>query len=192
MKKIITLALIVFSFTTFAESIYRPLGQFEYSGLSLSFARDVEVVPQQNRERVQELLAKNYECRLITTMFKCIKFIKELDLPGALAQKINNDWINTKVQFTKGERDPELKNDSEALQEWDVYDSVSINQEKVEKYEYYILNNDLHKAKIEMPSATYYPLIQNEKLLTFPVEKTLSNGKFNWKIYNVDVIFRKK
>ena len=117
-------------------------------------------------------------------------------MPGTLSDKISGDWSKVKVIFKKSASDPVLVNDAESLQEWDVYDSVGISfankKERAEMYRYYLLNSDLHKLKIETESDVYYPLILNEKQLSFPLETSVSSGRFNWRTYNIDVVFRKK
>lgn len=192
MKTILILTLLCFSFTSSADSLTRPEGLFEFSGLSVSQIRDFEVVPQQNTERVQQLLADHYECSMITSFYKCKKFLKDMDLPGVLASKINNEWEKTKVIFKKSASEPTLVNDADSIQEWDVFDTAVINQDRAEMYRHWVINGDLHKLKIETANNTYYPLLLNEKQLSFPTETTVSSGHFKWKTYNVDVIFRKK
>lgn len=189
----IAFTLLLLTFNAFAapQSMMRPEGLFEFNSLTVSQIRDYEVVPQQNTARVQKLLADHYECRMIGVFFKCQKFIRDLDLPGTLASKIHSEWEMSKVIFKKSATDPVLVNEAEVLTEWDVFDTVVINQERAEMYRYYLLESDLHKLKIEMPSATYYPILHSEKEMSFPVEKTVSSGRFNWRTYNVEVVFKK-
>jgi len=192
MKKLILLSIVLFSTSTFSQEL-RPDGRFQFTEVTTVQVRDVEIVPESNRDRYRALLEDNYQCELITEFFKCVKHLKDAELPLVLRQQIENLWLSKSIVFTLSPLSPALTNDAESLSEWKVFDKVTFSGKQVFEYDYLLLKgeNSIHKIAIRFPPEDMWAILENKKTLYLPVSKIVNTGRFNSRVYELALYFNR-
>lgn len=193
MKNLILVAIVIFSSKTYSQE-FRPDGQFHFSGVTTEQVRDIEVVPQSNIDRYYELTKKNYNCELIADFFKCVKHLKGSELPDNYKQQIINQWREKTILFTQSTNSPALLNDAESLTEWKVFDKVNFSGQQAFDYDYLQLKgeNSLHKIAIRFPAEDVWAVLESKKTLYLPHSKTITTGRFNFRVYELALYFTGK
>lgn len=152
-------------------------GVFVYTDVDVAHIRDVEVIPYQNSERYGELQKQGFTCEFIAGFYKCVKFIRSAQLPQDLEAKIHQTWVGKAYEFIPGAMSPKLKNDSESLLEWDVFDTVRTNSDVAYSYHYYLLDSAVHKIKINFPAGEQWFLIHGHRHISIYLKKVVRLGK---------------
>lgn len=199
MKKLILCSLSILSLNLFASEItsgvIRPEGLFKFSEVKVAQVRDIEVVPEINTQRYDELLKLNYQCQLVANFYRCVKFIKNVELPQSILTKITNESRGKTFEFTLSPMDPTQINESENLNEWIVFDSVQFNGELISEYHYYQLKGsdgtEVQKAFMCFENFPQWPVFVDSKTLFTPVHKGVTTGRFTSRVYELSLFFKK-
>ncbi len=193
MKKIILSLAVVLPLSLFANEPIQLNGQYMFNRVETAVVRDTELVPSLNTKRFNELVADKYNCYLRGDFFYCQKFIHGQDMPEALKNEMNSIWKGRFFEFIASSNSPSLTNESDYLMEWDIFDYVRFEGFPVSEYHYYLSKGEpeTHKIVLNFGSGQKWMIIQNEKSISTPVEKTIRISNFKSKIYSLDVFFTK-
>jgi hypothetical protein len=189
MKTILsTLALV--SLSAFAQEPYRLEGTFTYDSMELVQSRDVEVVPNQNSGRVDELRTDKYTCEYIAKFYRCVKFSSETTIPDRLVEQVKKEFQFELFRFKPSMNDMIITNDAPALTEWDIPDTVKTHKEEISQYHYYLLEGGIHKIKLPLKSEQWL-LVHNENKFSSHYMKTLQLDRWRMKEFVILVNFTK-
>ncbi len=192
MKKLILSLAVLLPLSLFANEPIKLDGQYMFSKVETSLVRDTELVPSMNTKRFNELVADKYDCYLRGDFFYCQKFIHGAEMPDALKNDMNMLWSGRFFEFIGTDNAPSMTNESEYLFEWDIFDGVRFEGFPASEYHYYLLRdgeNEIHKISINFASGQKWVVVQDEKSISLPVERTVRISNLKSKIYNVEVFF---
>ncbi len=181
MKTLLLLAAVSLTSLSHASEPYRLDGEFTYRNLELLQTRDVEVVPQQRSERVEELRQEKYTCERALTFYRCVKFIKNDQIPEQIKTSVLRRWETARVRFTRGPGNVILTNDAPSLTEWDILDKVRMGSQEVKKYHYYLLAGEIHKIKVPFATEEEWFLVHDERRIAAFALPATETGKFRFR-----------
>ncbi len=181
MKTLLIIAALSLPFLSQASEPYRLEGDFAYQNLELLQTRDVEVVPQQRSERVEELRQDEYTCERAMNFYRCVKFIKNDQIPDPMKASIVRRWDGVKLSFTRGPGSIILTNDAPSLTEWDIPDTVQKGPQEVRKYQYYLLERGIHKIKVPFKNEEEWFLIHDDRNMSGFALTATETGKFRFR-----------
>lgn len=183
MKTNILILLMFFSLSALGFAPIRLEGNFTFDSISLELSKDIEVVPASNKTRVEELKNDNFSCQHVAKFYRCSKFLKETTLPEALEREIRTLWVGKKISFKPSEADAVITNDSPAILEWDIPDTVKSGKDEVRKYHYYLLQSKIHKIKVPFNPDIQWLLIQDEGKISAHYLRTVQVDRWRMKEY---------
>ncbi len=181
MKTLLIFAALSLPFLSHGSEPYRLEGDFTYQNLELLQTRDVEVVPQQQIERVEELRQDKYTCERAMNFYRCVKFIKNDQIPDRMKSSLLRQWNGVKLRFTRGPGNVILTNDAPSLTEWDIPDTVRKGSQQVPKYHYYLLKDEIHKIKVPFQNEEEWFLVRDERNISGFALTATETGKFRFR-----------
>lgn len=182
----------LFSTITFASPVIRPEGIFSFSQTRIAQVKDVELVPRQHAARFKELVADGYSCYSADQFYRCSKFIKDVELPSYIQREMEGRFSWKTFSFIRSANAPELINEAESIVEYKIPDSVTYGDETTNDYFYYFLpGSNIKKAMLSFEQDPQWPVIESESELYTPFQKTVNINKFQKRIYELSIYFKK-
>jgi hypothetical protein len=191
MKNLIAVIALSYPLLTRAGEPYRLDGEFAFRGLGLAQTRDVEVVPQQEPNRVEELKRDSYTCERAMNFYRCVKFVANDEIPERVAANLLKRWKGATVRFARGPGNVILTNDAPSLTEWDIPDTVQMGSREVRKYQYFLLEGELHKIKLPFRNGDEWFLVRDDANVTAFELTATETGKFRFRELLIHVNFAK-
>jgi hypothetical protein len=194
MKKLILLALTFLSFNSNALEILRPEGRYKFKSIEVAQVRDVEIVPQRNKERYLELVEQRFQCFLVGQFYKCQKHVKNVELPVNLKNKLTKDLKGKSFEFTLSTMEPAIISEADGLDEWLIFDTVQYDGEQINEYHFYHLKGlvcGVQKALITFEKSPQWPVIVDENTIYTPIQKIISTGTFTTRVFELSQYFAK-
>ena len=191
MKKLIIAFVLVFPLISSASVPDRLEGTFSFSGMELVNAKEIEVVPLQNKERLKELKQDKYTCTVVQNFSRCTKTSTLSEIPEVLAYEIQSRYSSHVYNFTNSTESILLTNDAPAIKVWDIPDTVNGPEGEAQKYEYSILVSGFHKIKIPFLTGNTYFLVNNQEQISAHHFRTVQLTKFQMRAFTILAHFSK-